>query len=168
MKIPTIAHRSASATAWRGCCGSVFTCRCTGPRGVPFTLCEQMILRLFGAKMGPGGYFYPSGRVWAPWNLVCEDGCTLADSGEIFNSSPIYLDSHCIISQQAYVRDDARLQPSGVSDDLVHYATGGILLDLRRASVAPGYMLAREPFWVWARLPPVIGAVAGVKRGPGM
>jgi len=64
---------------------------------------RSMLLRIFGAKMGPGCHFYPSGRVWAPWNLVCEDCCTLADQAEIYNPSTIYLESHCIISQQAYV-----------------------------------------------------------------
>jgi putative colanic acid biosynthesis acetyltransferase WcaF len=73
----------------------------TSPR--PMHAWRSMLLRIFGAKMGPGCHFYPSGRVWAPWNLVCEDCCTLADQAEIYNPSTIYLESHCIISQQAYV-----------------------------------------------------------------
>jgi putative colanic acid biosynthesis acetyltransferase WcaF len=73
----------------------------TSPR--PFHAWRSMLLRLFGAKMGPGCHFYPSGRVWAPWKLVCEDCCTLADQAEIYNPSPIVLESHCIVSQQAYI-----------------------------------------------------------------
>ncbi len=69
----------------------------------PLHAWRSMLLRLFGAKMGPGCHFYPSGRVWAPWNLICEDSCTLADQAEIYNPSPIYLESHCIVSQQAYI-----------------------------------------------------------------
>lgn len=64
---------------------------------------RAMLLRLFGAKLGPGCHFYPGGKVWAPWNLTCEDCCTLADGAEIYNPSPIYLESHCIVSQQAYI-----------------------------------------------------------------
>jgi putative colanic acid biosynthesis acetyltransferase WcaF len=64
---------------------------------------RSALLRLFGAKLGPGCHFYPSGKVWAPWNLVCEDCCTLADGAEIYNPSLVYLESHCIISQQAYI-----------------------------------------------------------------
>jgi putative colanic acid biosynthesis acetyltransferase WcaF len=64
---------------------------------------RAMLLRLFGAKMGKGCHFYPSGKVWAPWNLICEDCCTLGDQAEIYNPSLIYLESHCILSQQAYV-----------------------------------------------------------------
>jgi putative colanic acid biosynthesis acetyltransferase WcaF len=73
----------------------------TSPR--PLHVWRVMLLRLFGAKMGPGCHFYPSGKVWAPWNLECEDCCTLGDGAEIYNASSIYLESHCIISQQAYV-----------------------------------------------------------------
>jgi putative colanic acid biosynthesis acetyltransferase WcaF len=69
----------------------------------PMHAWRSMLLRLFGAKMGPGCHFYPSGKVWAPWNLACEDCCTLADRAEIYNPSPIYLESCCIISQQAYI-----------------------------------------------------------------
>jgi putative colanic acid biosynthesis acetyltransferase WcaF len=69
----------------------------------PMHAWRSMLLRLFGAKMGPGCHFYPSGKVWAPWNLICEDCCTLADQAEIYNPSPIYLESCCIISQQAYI-----------------------------------------------------------------
>jgi putative colanic acid biosynthesis acetyltransferase WcaF len=73
----------------------------TSPR--PMHAWRAMLLRLFGAKMGPGCHFYPSGKVWAPWNLICEDCCTLADHAEIYNPSPIYLESHCIVSQQAFL-----------------------------------------------------------------
>jgi putative colanic acid biosynthesis acetyltransferase WcaF len=73
----------------------------TSPR--PFHAWRSMMLRIFGAKLGIGCHFYPGGKIWAPWNLICEDCCTLADGAEIYNPSPIYLESHCIISQQAYI-----------------------------------------------------------------
>ena len=69
----------------------------------PMHAWRSMLLRLFGARIGPGCHFYPSGKVWAPWNLICEDCCTLADGAEIYNPSPVYLESHCILSQQAYL-----------------------------------------------------------------
>jgi putative colanic acid biosynthesis acetyltransferase WcaF len=73
------------------------------PSPRPMHAWRSFLLRVFGAKMGPGCHFYPSGKVWAPWNLTCEDCCTLADQAEIYNPSPVYLESHCIISQQAYI-----------------------------------------------------------------
>jgi len=109
----------------------------TSPR--PMHAWRSMLLRAFGAKIGPGCHFYPSGIVWAPWNLVCEDCCTLADRAEIYNPSPVYLESHCILSQQAYL--------CGATHDYNHPDFPMISYSMRlgayswicaRASVSPG------------------------------
>jgi putative colanic acid biosynthesis acetyltransferase WcaF len=108
----------------------------------PLHAWRSMLLRLFGAKMGSGCHFYPSGRVWAPWNLACEDGCTLADQAEIYNPSPIYLESHCIVSQQAFI--------CGATHDYNHPDFPMISYSMRlgayswicaRASVSPGVLV---------------------------
>jgi putative colanic acid biosynthesis acetyltransferase WcaF len=100
---------------------------------------RSMLLRLFGAKMGPGCHFYPSGKVWAPWNLICEDCCTLGDQAEIYNPSLIYLESHCIVSQQAFL--------CGATHDYNHPDFPMVSYSMRlgayswicaRASVSPG------------------------------
>lgn len=105
----------------------------------PLHAWRSMLLRLFGATMGSGCHFYPSGKVWAPWNLICEDCCTLADGAEIYNPSTIYLESHCIISQQAYI--------CGATHDYNHPEFPTISYPMRlgayswicaRASVSPG------------------------------
>lgn len=98
-----------------------------------------MLLRLFGAKMGSGCHFYPSGKVWAPWNLVCEDCCTLADGAEIYNPSPIYLESHCVISQQAYVCG-ATHDYNDPEFPMISYSMrlGAYSWICARASIAPG------------------------------
>jgi len=69
----------------------------------PFHAWRAMLLRLFGAKIGPHCHFYPTARVWAPWNLVCEDQVTAGDQAEIYNPAPIRLGSHAILSQNAYL-----------------------------------------------------------------
>lgn len=61
------------------------------------------LLRIFGAKLGPGCRFYPASRVWAPWNLTCEDTVMVADGAELYNPAPLYLASHAIVSQGAYL-----------------------------------------------------------------
>lgn len=61
------------------------------------------LLRCFGAKLGPHCRFYPASRVWAPWNLQCEDTVTVADGAELYNPAPMYLASHAIVSQGAYL-----------------------------------------------------------------
>ncbi len=61
------------------------------------------LLRTFGATLGPDCHFYPGSRVWAPWNLECEDHVAAADGVEIYNPSSIYLASHAILSQNSYL-----------------------------------------------------------------
>jgi len=109
----------------------------TSPR--PFYAWRTTILRLFGAKIGPGCHFYPSGKVWAPWNLVCEDRCTLADGAEIYNPSTIYLESHCVISQQAYICG-ATHNYNDPEFPMISYAMrlGAYSWICARASVSPG------------------------------
>lgn len=73
----------------------------TSPR--PVHAWRAMILRAFGAKMGHRCHFYPSSRVWAPWNLVCGDKVGVADGAEIYNPAPVQFGSYAILSQGAYV-----------------------------------------------------------------
>jgi putative colanic acid biosynthesis acetyltransferase WcaF len=73
----------------------------TSPR--PLHGWRQFLLTLFGARMGARCHFYPKGKVWAPWNLHCEDRVTLGDDAELYNPSPLFLGSHSIVSQGAYV-----------------------------------------------------------------
>ncbi len=105
----------------------------------PMHAWRSMLLRLFGARIGPGCHFYPTGKIWAPWNLICEDCCTLADGAEIYNPSPIYLESHCILSREAYL--------CGATHDYQHPDFPMISYPMRlgayswicaRASVSPG------------------------------
>jgi putative colanic acid biosynthesis acetyltransferase WcaF len=64
---------------------------------------RAMLLRLFGAKLGPDCHFYPAAKVWAPWNLICADHVAAGDGAEIYNPAPIQLDSHVILSQDCYL-----------------------------------------------------------------
>ncbi len=61
------------------------------------------LLRCFGAKLGPRCRFYPASRVWAPWNLQCDDTVMVADGAELYNPAPMLLASHAIVSQGAYL-----------------------------------------------------------------
>jgi putative colanic acid biosynthesis acetyltransferase WcaF len=73
------------------------------PSPRPFHAWRSMLLRLFGAQVGATCHFYPGAKVWAPWNLRCEDRVTFADGAEIYNPSPMHFGSHAIVSQGAYV-----------------------------------------------------------------
>jgi putative colanic acid biosynthesis acetyltransferase WcaF len=100
---------------------------------------RSMLLRIFGATMGPNCHFYPRSKVWAPWNLICADQVTAGDGAEIYNPAPITLGSHVILSQDAYVCG-ATHDYDDPSFPLLAYAMhmGAYSWICARASVAPG------------------------------
>lgn len=73
------------------------------PSPRPLHAWRAMLLRLFGAKLGPDCHFYPASRVWAPWNLVCADHVGAGDGVEIYNPSAMQFGSHVILSQDCYI-----------------------------------------------------------------
>jgi putative colanic acid biosynthesis acetyltransferase WcaF len=73
----------------------------TSPR--PMHGWRAMLLRLFGAEMGPNCHFYPGSKIWAPWNLICADQVNAGDGAEIYNPAPMHFGSHVIVSQGAYL-----------------------------------------------------------------
>lgn len=100
---------------------------------------RAFLLRCFGAKLGPGCHFYPASKVWAPWNLTCEDTVTAADGVDIYNPAPMLLRSHVILSQDAFLcgathdYDDPRFPLLAYTMELGAYAW-----ICARASVTPG------------------------------
>ena len=62
-----------------------------------------LVLRAFGATLGPNCHIYPRARIWAPWNLVCEDAVGIADGAVVYNPKTITIASHAVISQDAYL-----------------------------------------------------------------
>ena len=61
------------------------------------------MLRAFGATLGEHCHIYPDARIWAPWNLICEDAVGIADGAVVYNPAPIRLGSHSVVSQDAYL-----------------------------------------------------------------
>jgi putative colanic acid biosynthesis acetyltransferase WcaF len=73
------------------------------PSPRPLHAWRSLLLRLFGAQMGPACHFYPASRIWSPRKLRCADRVTAGDGAEIYNPSLITLGSHAIVSQNAYL-----------------------------------------------------------------
>ncbi|PSH04005.1 MAG: putative colanic acid biosynthesis acetyltransferase [Acidobacteria bacterium] len=73
----------------------------TSPR--PMHAWRNFLLRCFGATIGPNSHIYPTARIWAPWNLICEENATIADDVVVYNPLAVRLGSHAILSQQAYL-----------------------------------------------------------------
>jgi putative colanic acid biosynthesis acetyltransferase WcaF len=61
------------------------------------------LLRAFGARIGTSCRIYPRARIWAPWNLECDDVVAIADHAVIYNPARVHLGSHSIVSEQAYL-----------------------------------------------------------------
>ena len=100
---------------------------------------RAILLRTFGARMGSNCHFYPKSKIWAPWNLICDDQVTAADGAEIYNPCPMTFGSHAILSQDSYL--------CGATHDyddpdfpLIAFAMqlGAYSWICARASVAPG------------------------------
>lgn len=140
----------------------------TSPR--PFYSWRAMILRMFGAKIGPNCRIYPAAKIWAPWNLTCEDLVAVADGAEIYNPAPIRLCSHAIVSQQSYLCGATHDFDNPAFPLLAYSMTiGPYAWVCARASVAPGVNLGEgavlglasvatrdlEPWTVYAGAPAV-------------
>jgi putative colanic acid biosynthesis acetyltransferase WcaF len=131
---------------------------------------RAMLLRAFGAKMGSHCHFYPKSKVWAPWNLICDEQVTAADGAEIYNPSPISFGSHAILSQDGYICG-ATHDYDDPAFPLIAYAMriGAYSWVCARASVAPGVNVGEgavlglgsvatrdlEPWTVYAGVPAV-------------
>jgi putative colanic acid biosynthesis acetyltransferase WcaF len=109
----------------------------------PFHAWRAMLLRLFGATMGPHCHFYPGSRVYSPWNLFCADSVAAGDGVEIYNPAPMHFGSHVILSQGAYL--------CGATHDLDDPAFPLLAYEMHlgayawicaKASVAPGVNIA--------------------------
>ncbi len=109
-------------------------------------------------------------KVWAPWNLICEDQVTAADGAEIYNPSPMSFGSHAILSQDSYVCG-ATHDYDDPAFPLIAFAMriGAYSWICARASVAPGANVGEgavlglgsvatrdlEPWTVYAGVPAV-------------
>jgi len=64
---------------------------------------RRMLLRLFGARIGPNVHPYPRTRIWAPWNLVMEEGSAIDNDVICLNNSLLHLGPWSVVSQQSFL-----------------------------------------------------------------
>lgn len=64
---------------------------------------RRMLLRLFGAKIGPGVHVYPSVHVWAPWNLIMAEGSSLGPWVDCYCVDKIELGPWAVVSQRTFL-----------------------------------------------------------------
>lgn len=138
----------------------------TSPR--PLHGWRSALLRMFGAKIGRDCHFYPGSRIWAPWNLICEDQVSAADGAEIYNPAPIRFGSHSIVSQSAYICGATHDMDDPAFPLLAYTASlGAYSWVCARAVVSPGVSVGEgavlglaslatrdlEPWWVYGGVP---------------
>jgi putative colanic acid biosynthesis acetyltransferase WcaF len=83
---------------WAVVCALLFR-----PSPRPFHAWRAFLLRCFGAKIAAHCHIYPGARIWAPWNLECDEYASIADEAVIYNAAKLFMGSHAIVSQQAYI-----------------------------------------------------------------
>lgn len=64
---------------------------------------RNILLRAFGAKIHSTARVYPRARIWAPWNLIMEEGATIADDVDVYCVAPITLEAWAGVSQYCYL-----------------------------------------------------------------
>ncbi len=62
---------------------------------------RRFLLRMFGAKLHARAYVYPTAKIWAPWNLVMEEGACLSWGVDCYCVAKIVLRKGCVVSQYA-------------------------------------------------------------------
>lgn len=72
-------------------------------RWLPGSLWRVLLLRLFGARIGPGCRLKPGLRVKFPWRLQVGNACWLAEDAWLDNLAPIIIGDRVCISQAAYL-----------------------------------------------------------------
>ena len=53
--------------------------------------------------MSSPAYPYPNVKIWAPWNLVMEEGSCLGPAVECYNVVPVYLGVGVTVSQRSFL-----------------------------------------------------------------
>ena len=73
------------------------------PSPRPFYAWRHLLLRCFGAKIGPRCAVYPSCRVWAPWNLALDEQVALSDGVNVYCVDLVHIGAHATISQFSHL-----------------------------------------------------------------
>lgn len=64
---------------------------------------RRWLLRLFGARVGPGVRIRPSASIEIPWNLDLRDGCVIGDHAILYSLGRITVGERTIVSQYAHL-----------------------------------------------------------------
>ena len=77
--------------------------RPTFARFYPFQLWRNLLLRMFGTKTWYQAQYFPTARIWAPWNLKTGRSVAIDDQVDLYNVAPITLGHMVSISRRAFL-----------------------------------------------------------------
>jgi putative colanic acid biosynthesis acetyltransferase WcaF len=69
----------------------------------PLFAWRRVLLRLFGAKIGPGVRVYGSTRVWLPRHLEIGEGALIGRGADLYNQGHIVIGPYSVVSQRAFL-----------------------------------------------------------------
>jgi putative colanic acid biosynthesis acetyltransferase WcaF len=69
----------------------------------PFWGWRRLLLRSFGARIGPGAHIYPTVQITMPWNIVVGEYAAVGDRAILYALGPIVLGARVTISQRAHL-----------------------------------------------------------------
>lgn len=103
------------------------------------------LLRLFGAKVGPGAHPYPTSRVWAPWNLKLGAKSSLGPNVNCYSVGPIVIEHNVTVSQGAHLCAATH----DLRDPSFPLVVGSIVIEsgawvAAEAFIGPGVRIGRE------------------------
>jgi putative colanic acid biosynthesis acetyltransferase WcaF len=64
---------------------------------------RRFVLRCFGARVGRHVHFYPSTRIYFPWNLVIGDWSAIGEDALVYNLGPVTIGRQVTISHRAHL-----------------------------------------------------------------
>lgn len=71
--------------------------------GPLFKRWRNLVLRVFGARLGRHCVIASSAKIWAPWNLTLRDYVAIGPCADVYNVAPIVMGSNITISQESYL-----------------------------------------------------------------
>jgi putative colanic acid biosynthesis acetyltransferase WcaF len=77
--------------------------RPTFARFYPCQLWRNLVLRMFGTRTWFQAQFFPTARIWAPWNLKTGRSVAIDDNVDVYNVAPITIGHMVSISRRAFL-----------------------------------------------------------------
>lgn len=77
--------------------------RPTFARFYPCQLWRNLVLRMFGTKTWYQAQYFPTVKIWAPWNLKTGRSVAIDDNVDLYNVAPIIMGHMVSISRRAFL-----------------------------------------------------------------